>query len=58
MPDGCDASLGIVDGWRGPRLQGSYICDGSVMPAAVGANPSLTIAAFAERTAQRIIAAA
>ena len=35
---------------------GMYITDGSVMPGPVGANPSLTIAAFADRVADRIIA--
>jgi len=37
---------------------GMYITDGSVMPGPVGANPSLTIAAFADRAADRIIAGA
>ena len=32
-----------------------YITDGSVMPGPVGANPSLTIAAFAERAAQSML---
>ena len=47
---GEDASLGVVDTWGAVHgCEGLYICDGSVMPGAVGANPSLTIAAFAER---------
>jgi len=33
---------------------GLFVCDGSVMPGPVGANPSLTIAAFADRMAERI----
>jgi cholesterol oxidase len=33
---------------------GLFVCDGSVMPGPVGANPSLTIAAFADRMATRI----
>jgi cholesterol oxidase len=35
---------------------GLYVADGSVMPGPVGPNPSLTIAAMADRTADRIIA--
>jgi cholesterol oxidase len=35
---------------------GFYIADGSVMPGPVGPNPSLTIAAFADRFADHIIA--
>jgi len=54
---GADATLGVVDGWGAVHgCRGLYICDGSVMPGAVGANPSLTIAAFAERVAQGILA--
>ena len=34
---------------------GMYIADGSVMPGPVGPNPSLTIAALADRMAQRIV---
>lgn len=34
---------------------GLYVTDGSVMPGPVGANPSLTIAALANRFAERII---
>jgi len=53
---GADAALGVVDPWGAVHgCRGLYICDGSVMPGAVGANPSLTIAAFAERVAQGIV---
>jgi len=37
---------------------GLYVADGSVMPGPVGANPSLTIAALADRFADRLIAQA
>jgi cholesterol oxidase len=36
---------------------GLFIADGSVMPGAVGPNPSLTIAALADRFADRILGA-
>jgi cholesterol oxidase len=55
-PMGRDAGEGVVDSYG--RVFGYpdlYVSDGSVMPGAVGANPSLTIAAFAERCADRII---
>jgi len=32
-----------------------FVADGSVMPGPVGANPSLTIAALAERFSRRMI---
>ncbi len=32
-----------------------YVADGSIMPGPVGANPALTIAALADRTADRIL---
>jgi cholesterol oxidase len=34
---------------------GLYVVDGSVMPGPVGANPSLTIAAVADRFAERLL---
>jgi cholesterol oxidase len=52
-PMGCAPEEGVVDN-RGqvfgyPDL---YVVDGSVMPGPVGPNPSLTIAAFANRAAE------
>ena len=34
---------------------GLYVADGSVMPGPVGANPSLTIAALADRFAEKML---
>jgi cholesterol oxidase len=55
-PMGTDPREGVVD----PHGQafgypGLSIADGSVMPGPVGANPALTIAAVADRTADRIL---
>lgn len=55
-PMGRDAGEGVVDGWGQVfNYDGLYVSDGSVMPGPVGPNPSLTIAALAERFAARII---
>ena len=46
----------MVDSYgEGFGYPGLYVADGSVMPGPVGANPSLTIAAVADRFADHII---
>jgi cholesterol oxidase len=53
---GRDANEGVVDPWgRVHGVPGLYVADGSVMPGPVGPNPSLTIAALADRFADAII---
>ncbi|MGH2510047.1 MAG: GMC family oxidoreductase, partial [Ktedonobacteraceae bacterium] len=55
-PMGRNRNEGVVDSYgRVFNYPDLYIADGSVMPGPVGANPSLTIAALAERFAERII---
>jgi cholesterol oxidase len=55
-PMGASAAAGVVDelgeAFGHPGL---YVLDGSAMPGPVGPNPSLTIAAFADRAADRIL---
>ncbi len=52
--EGVVDSYGRVFGDQGV-YEGFYIADGSVMPGPVGPNPSLTIAALADRFADRIV---
>jgi cholesterol oxidase len=57
---GCPAdttrSSGVVDSFgRVHGVPGLWITDGSVMPGPVGANPSLTIAAFARRAGETLL---
>ena len=55
-PMGRDAGEGVVDAWGQVfGHPGLYVADGSVMPGTVGPNPSLTIAALADRFADGII---
>ena len=57
-PMGRNATEGVVDAWGQVfGHPGLYVADGSVMPGTVGPNPSLTIAALADRFADGIIAA-
>ncbi|MDA2893925.1 GMC family oxidoreductase [Mycolicibacterium sp. BiH015] len=56
---GCPADTsrqkGVVDSYGRVRgVPGLWIVDGSVMPGPIGANPSLTIAAFARRAAMQL----
>jgi len=55
-PMGRDENEGVVDpNGEVFNYPGLYVADGAVMPGPVGANPSLTIAALADRFADRII---
>ena len=57
-PMGATAADGVVDPRTGEvhGHPGLHVADGSVMPASVGVNPSLTIAAVANRFAAGILA--
>ena len=56
VPMGANSGEGVVDGWgESFAYPGLHVVDGSVMPGPVGPNPSLTIAAFAERAAAHIL---
>ena len=57
---GDDASEGVVDSYGRVFDPGSndvhrdlYVCDGSIVPSALGVNPALTISALAERIAAK-----
>lgn len=56
-PMGATWDAGVVDThgevYNYPNM---FIADGSVMPAAIGPNPSLTIAAVADRFSERVVA--
>jgi cholesterol oxidase len=55
-PMGRDAAEGVVDDHgEVHRYAGLFVADGSVLPGPAGANPSLTIAALAERFSERIL---
>jgi cholesterol oxidase len=58
-PMGGDAQTGVVDvNHQVFNYPGLYVADGSVVPANLGVNPSLTIAAMTERAMSRIPAKA
>jgi len=55
-PMGQNPSTGVVDSYGEVfNYPGLYIADGSIMPGPVGVNPSLTIAALADRCASQIL---
>ena len=56
-PMGDDATRGVVDpNGEVFHYPGLYVVDGSIIPSALGPNPSKTIGAVAERVADHIIA--
>jgi choline dehydrogenase-like flavoprotein len=54
---GNDPATSVVDGWgRAHDVDNLYVVDGSVFPTSGGVNPTSTIAAFAARAADNLIA--
>jgi cholesterol oxidase len=56
VEDGAVDHAGRLFDPAGGVLPGCYVADASVVPTPVGANPSLTIAALAERAAEIVVA--
>lgn len=55
-PMGHSPQTGVVDQWGEVfGCPGLYVADGAAMPGPVGANPSLTIAAFADRISTHVL---
>jgi cholesterol oxidase len=51
-----DATDGVVDEWGAVHgYDGLYVLDGSIVPTAIGVNPSKTIAALAERGVEHLL---
>jgi cholesterol oxidase len=52
-----DPAAGVVDdAGKAYGYDGQYVLDGSIVPAAIGVNPSKTIAALAERGIEKLVA--
>jgi cholesterol oxidase len=52
-----DPATGVVDQWGAVHgYDGLYVLDGSIVPTAIGVNPSKTIAALAERGVEHLLA--
>ena len=52
-----DPAAGVVDAYgRVHSYPGLHVADGSIVPTALGVNPSDTIAALAERNIDKLIA--
>ncbi|EFC80446.1 GMC oxidoreductase [Parafrankia sp. EUN1f] len=55
-PMGADVATGVVDSYGEVfGHPGLYVADGAAIPGPVGANPSMTIAAFADRLADQAL---
>jgi cholesterol oxidase len=55
-PMGRNAGEGVCDPWGEVHgFPGLYVADGAALPGPVGANPSLTIAALADRMSTRLL---
>lgn len=51
-----DPQDGVVDlGGEVHRYPGLFVADGSLVPGSLGFHPAMTIAALAERTAERVL---
>jgi choline dehydrogenase-like flavoprotein len=54
---GTSADASVVDPWgRSHEVANLWVCDNSVFPSALSANPALTIMALSLRTAESILA--
>jgi cholesterol oxidase len=52
-----EPAAGVVDEWGAVHgYDGLYVLDGSIVPTAIGVNPSKTIAALAERGVEHLLA--